>query len=124
MGDAEIRNARHAYYAMVSYCDDLLGRLVATLAALGLDRNTLLVVTADHGDMLGERGLWYKMNFFDGAVRVPLVMYGPGVGAGQRIAEPVSHLDLLPTLLALTGSEAALPTTALDGRDLSASVTS
>jgi choline-sulfatase len=123
IGEAEIRKARHAYYAMVSYCDDLLGRLLATLAALDLDRDTLVVVTSDHGDMLGERGLWYKMNFFDGAVRVPLVIYGPGVGAGQRIAEPVSHLDLLPTLLALTGSDAAIPTTAPDGRDLSASVT-
>ena len=123
IGEAEIRKARHAYYAMVSYCDDLLGRLLATLAALDLDRDTLVVVTSDHGDMLGERGLWYKMNFFDGAVRVPLVIYGPGVGAGQRIAEPVSHLDLLPTLLALTGSDAAIPATALDGRDLSASVT-
>jgi choline-sulfatase len=123
IGEAEIRKARHAYYAMVSYCDDLLGRLLATLAALDLDRDTLVVVTSDHGDMLGERGLWYKMNFFDGAVRVPLVIYGPGVGAGQRIAEPVSHLDLLPTLLALTGSDATVPITAPDGRDLSASVT-
>jgi choline-sulfatase len=123
IGEAEIRKARHAYYAMVSYCDDLLGRLLATLAALGLDRDTLVVVTSDHGDMLGERGLWYKMNFFDGAVRVPLVMYGPGVRAGHRVVEPASHLDLLATLLALTGADAALPTTALDGRDLSTSVT-
>jgi choline-sulfatase len=123
IGESQIRNARHAYYAMVSYCDDLLGKLLATLAGLGLDRDTLVIVTSDHGDMLGERGLWYKMNFFDGAVRVPLIMQGPGVGAGQRIAEPMSHLDLLPTLLALTGSDAALPATELDGRDLSSSVT-
>jgi len=122
IGAAEIRRARHAYYAMVSYCDELLGRLLAALAALGLDRNTILAVTSDHGDMLGERGLWYKMNFFDGAIRVPLILQGPGVGAGQRIAEPVSHLDLLPTLLALTGSDAALAAMTLDGRDLSESV--
>jgi choline-sulfatase len=122
IGPAEIRKARHAYYAMVSYCDDLLGRLLAALAALGLDRNTLVVVTSDHGDMLGERGLWYKMNFFEGAVRIPFVIHGPGVRPGHRVVEPVSHLDLLPTLLALTGADAAIATTALDGRDLSTSV--
>jgi choline-sulfatase len=73
--------------------------------------------------MLGERGLWYKMNFFEGAIRVPLVIQGPGVRPGHRVAEPVSHLDLLPTLLALAGADAAVATTPLDGRDLSACAT-
>ncbi|QEX22819.1 choline-sulfatase [Hypericibacter adhaerens] len=123
VGEIEIRRARHAYYAMVSYCDELLGRLLAALAALGLDRDTMVIVTSDHGDMLGERGLWYKMNFFDGAVRVPLVMQGPGIEAGRRIAEPVSHLDLLPTLLSLTGTAVDASAANLDGRDLSSGMT-
>ena len=71
VGEREIRNARHAYYAMISYADDLLGQLLMKLDLLGLAGNTIVVATSDHGDMLGERGLWYKMNFFERAVRVP-----------------------------------------------------
>ena len=104
LSEAQIRNARHAYYAMISYCDDLLGRLVETLKMLGVLDNTIIVVTSDHGDMLGERGLWYKMTFFDRAIRVPLMFAGPGIGAGKRVAAPVSHLDLLPTFADLAAS--------------------
>jgi choline-sulfatase len=104
----DVRRARHAYYAMITYCDDLLGRLLATLETLGLADDTVIVVTADHGDMLGERGLWYKMTFYERAVRVPLIVAGPGLAAGQRIGPAVSHLDLLPTFLELAiGSPAA-----------------
>lgn len=104
LSDAQIRRARHAYYAMVSYCDDLLGRLVETLKTLEALDNTIVIVTSDHGDMLGERGLWYKMTFFERAVRVPLVFAGPGIGKGRRVAPPVSHLDLLPTFADLAAS--------------------
>jgi choline-sulfatase len=72
--DAQIRNARHAYYANISYVDDWVGTLLATLEAGGMAENTVVIFTADHGDMLGERGLWYKMNFFEGAARVPLIV--------------------------------------------------
>ena len=97
----DVRRARHAYYGMISYCDDLLGRLLGTLRTLGAADDTVIVVTSDHGDMLGERGLWYKMTFYERAVRVPLIVAGPGLRAGQRIAPAVSHLDLLPTLVEL-----------------------
>jgi choline-sulfatase len=63
--------------------------------------------------MLGERGLWYKMVFFERAIRVPLVFAGPGIPAGRRVPEPVSHVDLMPSFTALAGSE-----TAHDGRSL------
>ena len=63
--DAEVRNARHGYYAMISYVDRKFGELMEALAATGLADDTVVIVTADHGDMLGERGLWYKMNFFE-----------------------------------------------------------
>lgn len=104
ISDAQIRNARHAYYAMISYCDDLLGRLVETLKTQGVLENTIVIVTSDHGDMLGERGLWYKMTFFEHAARVPLVCAGPGIGQGKRIVPPVSHLDLLPTFADLAAT--------------------
>ncbi len=110
---AQILRARRAYYGMLSYSDSLLGRLIDRLDLLGLTENTVVVVTSDHGDMLGERGLWYKMVFFERAVRVPLVFAGPGIPAGHRVPEPVSHLDLMPTFTAMAGGE-----TAGDGRSL------
>lgn len=101
----QIRDARRAYYGMISYCDDLLGRLVRTLEIAGVADDTIVIVTSDHGDMLGERGLWYKMNFYDRAIRVPLIVAGPGIRR-QRVTAPVSQLDLLPTFLDLVGARA------------------
>jgi choline-sulfatase len=100
---SQVMRARRAYYAMLSYADDLLGRLLDTVQALGLTGDTVVIVTSDHGDMLGERGLWYKMVCFERALRVPLLFAGPGIQAGQRRAELVSHIDLLPTLVDLAG---------------------
>ncbi len=65
------------------------------------DRTTVLFC-ADHGEMLGERGLWYKMSFFEQSARVPLIVRVPGAGP-RRVAEPVSLLDVTPTLLELAG---------------------
>ena len=103
----QVLRARRAYYGMLSYCDALLGRLLERLDMLGLSDDTVVVVTSDHGDMLGERGLWYKMVFFERAIRVPLVFAGPGVPTGRRVSEPVSHLDLMPTFTAMAGDETA-----------------
>jgi choline-sulfatase len=103
----QIRDARRAYYAMVSYCDDVLGRVVKALELAGAAEDTIVIATADHGDMLGERGLWYKMVFYDRAIRVPLIMAGPGVLKNQRVAPAVSQLDLLPTFLDLVGEKDA-----------------
>jgi choline-sulfatase len=111
----QIRDARRAYYAMISYCDDLLGRLMRALEIAGVADETIVIVTSDHGDMLGERGLWYKMNFYDRAIRVPLIVAGPGIKR-QRVKAPVSHLDLLPTFLDLAGKN--IPRDGLDGASL------
>ena len=75
--DDHVRAARRAYMANISYVDDWTGRLVGTLEALGVANDTVVVLLADHGDMLGERGLWYKMNFFEGASRIPLIVHAP-----------------------------------------------
>ncbi|MES2183119.1 MAG: choline-sulfatase [Pseudomonadota bacterium] len=113
----QVRNARHAYYAMVSYVDDKVGRLVQTLHACGLAEDTIVVVTADHGEMLGERGMWYKQNFFEPSVRVPLMVCAPGRYTPRRVAEPVSLVDLLPTFLDWAGGVLDWPEP-LDGRSL------
>ena len=96
-----IRNARHGYYAMISCIDDKIGRVMRVLEETGLRENTIVVFTSDHGEMLGERGMWYKHCFFEWANRVPLIISDPGNIAPRREAKPVSHVDLLPTLLDL-----------------------
>ena len=95
--ERHVRDARHAYFAAISYLDEKIGELLATLATCRFAENTIVVFTSDHGDMLGERGLWFKMTFFEGSVRVPLMIAAPDLPAG-RVDAPVSTLDILPTL--------------------------
>lgn len=103
----EVRRARHAYYAAISYIDDHIGRIRARLEELDLADNTVIIVTSDHGDMLGERGLWFKMSPYERSSRVPLIVYGPEHLVPQgRFANPVSLLDLMPTLLELSEAPA------------------
>ncbi|GHD06355.1 choline-sulfatase [Zhihengliuella salsuginis] len=96
----DVRRARRAYYAAVSYIDDHVGRIRARLEELGLAEDTVIIVTSDHGDMLGEKGLWYKMSPYEQSARIPLIVYGPErlVPRG-RYRTTVSLLDLLPTLV-------------------------
>jgi choline-sulfatase len=100
--DDQVRRARHGYFAAISYVDDLIGSVLGALDSTGLRDDTIVVFTADHGELLGERGLWYKMAFFEPAARVPLVVQVPG-RSPRRVTEPVSQLGLGPTLLALCG---------------------
>lgn len=115
--EEEIRRARRAYLANVSYFDSKLGELVRTLEETGEIDNTIVMVTADHGDMLGERGLWYKMNFFEHSARVPLIMAGPGVAHGVA-PNACSLVDLLPTLIEIAGGDASILGEPVDGRSL------
>ena len=96
----QIRNARHAYYANTSYVDHWVEQLVETLTNAGLLDNTVVIMTADHGEMLGERGLWYKMNFFENSARVPLIIAGPDI-VQRQVEQPCCLVDLLPTMLDL-----------------------
>lgn len=120
VSDDQVRKARRAYYANTSYVDGKVGELITTLEEAGLRENTVIIFTSDHGDMLGERGLWYKMHFFEHAARVPLIINGPQV-------RPVIHgtvcslIDLTPTLLDIAaGSDRPQPAFAedLDGQSL------
>lgn len=101
ISEANLRNARHAYYAMVSYLDSLIGRLLKALDDGGFADNTYVFVIADHGEMLGERGTWFKFLPFEGATRVPMLVAGPGVKHGHVERKGVSLVDLLPTMLDL-----------------------
>ena len=101
VGDEHVRNARHAYYGSISYVDERIGEVLDALRRAKLMDDTVVIFCADHGDMLGERGLWYKMSFYDWSSRVPLIMAGPGVPKGQRIKANCSLVDILPTLVDL-----------------------
>ncbi len=119
--EQQVRNARHGYFANTSYIDHKLGEVLRTLEEAGVADNTLVIFTSDHGDMLGERGLWYKMTFFEQSARVPLVMAGPGVKPGLTVPNACSLIDLLPTLMeAAAAGGAAKPDLgqSLDGRSL------
>lgn len=117
VSEDDIRRARRGYYANVSYFDSKVGEIVRTVEETGQLDNTIFIVTSDHGDMLGERGLWYKMSFFDHSARVPLVIAGPGIAAGC-VDSPCSLVDLLPTMLDFAGSPIDLANHQLDGRSL------
>jgi choline-sulfatase len=97
ISEEQIRTARHAYYAMTSYFDAFVGRLLGVLDRIGATQDTYVFVVADHGEMLGERGSWFKFQPFEGSVRVPMIVAGPGVKPGHREEKSVSLLDLLPT---------------------------
>jgi choline-sulfatase len=95
--------ATACYYALCSLIDDQIGRILATLRETGQMDNTLIVFTSDHGDYLGAHRLLLKgIPAFEEAYRVPLILTGPGLPAGQQIDHIVSLLDLAPTLTGLT----------------------
>ena len=95
--------SRRAYYANISYLDDLIGSILETLNACRFADDTVILFLSDHGDMLGERGLWFKMSFFEGSVRVPLFIHAPERFAPRCVDGPVSTLDILPSLLEMAG---------------------
>jgi choline-sulfatase len=95
-----IRRARQGYFANISYIDDKVGELLATLEATR--QEAIIIFVSDHGEMLGRKGLWFKMNFFEGSARVPLMISAPALPPGL-IETPVSTIDLTPTLCDLAG---------------------
>ncbi len=113
--DEDVSRAIRAYYGSISYLDSLISRVLDALSATGAAENTVVVFTSDHGEMLGERGMWFKKHFFEKALRVPLIVKAPWIAA-QRVSELTSLVDLLPTFGSLAGSPA--PVEPLEGIDL------
>jgi choline-sulfatase len=112
---AHIRRARQGYFANISYIDDKIGALLATLKSTR--QEAIILFVSDHGEMLGRKGLWFKMNFFEGASRVPLMIAAPGLPAGP-ITTPVSTIDVTPTLCDLAGISMAEVMPWTDGMSL------
>ncbi len=103
----QARNARHAYYGAIGYIDDKIGTVLGALETAGLAEDTAIFMISDHGEMLGERGLWAKDCFFEWAMRIPFLVKLPGYSGGQRFTENVSLVDLMPTLLELASVDRA-----------------
>lgn len=115
VSDDVCRAARRAIYGRMTLVDDHLKRVLNVLETAGALDDTLTAFLSDHGDMMGEHGLWYKNTAFEASSRVPLLFAGPGIHPGRH-AETVSLLDLGPTLAGLAGIPAlAVPS---DGRNL------
>jgi choline-sulfatase len=113
----QVRRARQGYFASISYIDEKIGEILDVLERGRMADNTAILFVSDHGDMLGERGLWFKMNFFEGSARVPMMIAAPGWAPG-RIDTPVSTLDVAPTLAALAGIDISTLSRWTDGVDL------
>jgi arylsulfatase A-like enzyme len=117
---AELRRHLADYYAMITHLDAQVGRVLDTLERTDQRGNTVVVFTADHGLAVGQHGLMGKQNVYDHSVRVPLLLSGPGVPAGERREAFSYHHDLYPTLCDLAGVDAPA---GLDGESLAATVT-
>jgi len=106
---ADAARARAAYWGLVHRMDEMIGRILAALEETGLKDDTLVVYASDHGDHVGERGLWWKHTFYDESVKVPLVMRLPGVlPAGAVRGHVVNLVDLSQTMIEAMGA-ACLP---------------
>ncbi len=105
-----------AYLASISYADWLLGRVLDRLEDQGLLDSTIIVLWSDHGYQVGEKLAFTKFTLWERALRIPMMVAGPGI-VPRRIGQPVTNMDLFPTLIALAGAK---PKQATDGRDLSA----
>jgi choline-sulfatase len=100
ISEEDIKRSRRAYFANISYLDDKIGEVMEAVEATR--QETIIVFVSDHGDMLGERGLWFKMSFFEGSARVPMMICAPDMEPGL-ITTPVSNIDVCPTLCDLAG---------------------
>ncbi len=96
---------RQEYYAIITHLDAQIGRILDALEASGQAENTYIVFTSDHGLACGHHGLMGKQNMYEHSMRVPFVVVGPGVTAGQRIDAPIYVQDIMPTTLEWAGAK-------------------
>jgi choline-sulfatase len=117
--DNILRNARHAYYGSISDVDDKVGELLDTLTKTGFADNTIIIFTSDHGDMLGERGMWFKMSYLENSARIPLIIHAPLHFKPGRVEQSVSLVDFLPSLVEISrDGKSGDYATPLEGRSL------
>ena len=101
--EASVRRAVAAYYALVSYLDHNIGRVLDALRRSGLADNTRIIYSSDHGDNLGVRGLWGKSVMYEESAAIPFVAAGPDIPAGAVVDAPISLIDIYPSVLEAAG---------------------
>lgn len=116
--ERKMRIALSAYFGMVSFLDHNIGQLMKVLDETGLAGNTRIVYTSDHGDNLGNRGLWGKSVMYEESVAVPLIMAGKDIPRGLAVSTPVSLVDLAPTFVEALGEQPTAEERTLPGRSL------
>lgn len=99
------REARCAYYGLVSFMDNCIGRVLSALEESGQSENTNILYVSDHGDMLGDQGMWTKQVMYEASCGVPMIGCGPDFPTGRRVKTCTSLLDLAPTVLDVAGLE-------------------
>lgn len=121
--DEETMRARAAYFACVSYLDEIIGDMLALLRTEGLLEDTIIIYTSDHGEMAGEHCIWDKSTWHEASTRVPLLVQLPEHRNNHlrptNLSTPVSLIDLFPTLCGLIDVD---PPEGIDGTDLSESI--
>ncbi|MEQ9490260.1 MAG: sulfatase-like hydrolase/transferase [Alphaproteobacteria bacterium] len=100
----KVKIARQGYYGLCSFLDDNIGKVLAALDETGLGETTRVIYSTDHGDNMGNRGLWGKSVMYEDSVAVPMIVRGPGLPAGETVDTPVSLVDLHPTILDFAGN--------------------
>lgn len=101
--EATVRRIVAAYYGLCSFLDDQIGKILKTIKNSGLKEFTRVIYTSDHGDHVGDHGLWNKSTMYEGSVGVPLILSGQDISKGKRIFTNVSLIDLYPTILDCVG---------------------
>ncbi len=116
--EAAMRNVIAAYYGMISYLDDNIGKLVAALEETGLADTTRVLYTSDHGESMGQKGMYSKCNMYEESAGIPMIISGRDVPRGEMVDTPVQLADVFPTVIEATGTEARDEDAELPGTSL------
>jgi choline-sulfatase len=105
LDDNTVRKAIAAYYGLCSFLDAQIGEVLSVLRESGLDESTNIIYTSDHGDTMGEHGVWFKSTMYEGSAGIPFIMAGPDLPKGKTVEQNISLVDCFPTILESVGAE-------------------
>jgi len=103
LDEITLKRIAAAYFALITHLDDQIGKVLAAAEEAGLLERTLVIYSSDHGDCFGNHYILGKFNLYERSAGVPLIVSGPGVPSGTRVAQIASHVDLFPTILEVMG---------------------